>query len=780
MINQTLNNRYKITERLGKGAMGTVYKATDLQSEKVVAVKVIASDLAVDPSMLERFRREGETLRQLRHLNIVGFVDAFQYDDQYVIIMEYVSGGSLFELIKAGRLSIERAVQISLDLCDALIRSHRLKIIHRDIKPENVLIDEDGAPKLADFGVARLSEGTRMTRSGTQVGTPYYMAPEAWEGKTLDAQADIWSLGVVLFEMLTGKVPFGGDTGAAVMNKVLTTQPPNLKTLRNEAPSGMVKIVSRMLARDKKRRYQTMREIAVDLERGQQSITGLPAIKVKSVRWLPAWISLGLVLAISAVWLWTKPQGEQPAAQVADSTNTPRTTATIIRTIEPTSTPNPLALGERLEQCGSDLCIVDSQGKRTPIGLARQFVIYSTNEPHFGISPDGSKVVFSACLIETLSSGASCIPDLYIANRDGSNAVYLSGPPDNYQLWPSWSPDGELIVFNSGCGIQIIQPDGAGTRQIASGCLVAEAYMYAWSPDSQQIAWTGGQHSDVGEHNYDRLWVINRDGSGLRSLLVSSDPLFSGEVAWSPDGQSLAVGFQDGTTYVFSANCDSAPSGCDLSSATIIKEIPQDWLPTFRPQWLSAYADPQAAVNGCGFDDKLLFAENFENPDITQLGIWEVRESPDGQRALHALNPDVATAFVTLPLSSEPIIEKQISFDVMHIAPEWGLDFRIDPVRDRFNYDLSTAGNSLFKLRYWFGQDAHADLASITTLEPDVWTRVKIIWETENTIVVSLNDTEVIRYIEPNSVIERGRMQIWLYTANAEAWFDDIVICGQE
>jgi serine/threonine protein kinase len=280
MIGQKLNNRYTITARLGRGAMGTVYRATDTQSGRDVAVKVISSELAVDPDMLERFKREGKALSKLKHPNIVGFVDAFQHDEQYLIVMEYVSGGSLYELIKAGPLSIEHGRQIALDLCDALIRAHRLNIIHRDLKPENVLIDEDGTPKLADFGVARLSEGTRMTRSGVQVGTPYYMSPEAWEGRTLDAQADIWSLGVVLFEMLAGQVPFGGDTPLAVMSKISTTPPPDLRKLRADVPSGLVRIIGKMLTRDKRWRYQTMREVAVDLERVRQSTTPLP-IKVK-------------------------------------------------------------------------------------------------------------------------------------------------------------------------------------------------------------------------------------------------------------------------------------------------------------------------------------------------------------------------------------------------------------------------------------------------------------------------------------------------------------------
>lgn len=272
MIGQKLNNRYEVTTRLGKGAMGTVYRATDTQTERDVALKIISGELAVDPAMLERFKREGEALRHLKHLNIVGFIDAFQHHEQSIIVMEYVEGGSLYDLIKRGPLPIEHAVQIALDLCDALISSHRLKIIHRDLKPENILIDNEGTPKLADFGVARLSEGTRMTRSGVQVGTPYYMSPEAWEGKPLDAQADIWSLGVVIFEMLSGQVPFGGDTPLAVMTKVSTTPPPDLKKLRADVPSGLVRIISKMLTRNKQRRYQTMREVAVDLEREQQAM----------------------------------------------------------------------------------------------------------------------------------------------------------------------------------------------------------------------------------------------------------------------------------------------------------------------------------------------------------------------------------------------------------------------------------------------------------------------------------------------------------------------------
>jgi formylglycine-generating enzyme required for sulfatase activity/tRNA A-37 threonylcarbamoyl transferase component Bud32 len=322
MIGQTLRNRYFISTRIGKGAMGTVYRATDTKTGQEVALKVIYSELAVDPAMLERFKREGDALRQLKHPNIVEFVDAFEHDEQYVIVMEYLSGGSLFDLLLEGPLPIERVRQIALDLCDALIRAHRLNIVHRDIKPENVMMNQNGTPKLADFGLARLSHDTRMTRSGTQFGTPHYMAPEAWEGKTLDAQADIWSLGILMFEMLTGQVPFHGDTPLAVMNKVFTSQPSRIKKLRSNLPPSLAKIIRRMLARDKKQRYQTMREVAVDLERNQAA--PLP-ISTKTKRVAAGFILIvglvagGVILADN----WLSPQGSAAPLTTQATTQEP-------------------------------------------------------------------------------------------------------------------------------------------------------------------------------------------------------------------------------------------------------------------------------------------------------------------------------------------------------------------------------------------------------------------------------------------------------------------------
>ena len=191
----------------------------------------------------------------------------FVYQGHQVIVMEYVPGGNLRQLIAQGALPPGRAREIALDLCDALTSAHRLNIIHRDIKPENVLLAGDGTPKLTDFGLARLvSEKTRLTGSGMLMGTPDYMSPEAWEGRPLDEQADIWSLGVVLYEMLTGELPFGGDTIATVMNRVLTAPVPDVRSVRPEVAPPMAAIVRRMMRRDPLERFRTMRQVGVDLE----------------------------------------------------------------------------------------------------------------------------------------------------------------------------------------------------------------------------------------------------------------------------------------------------------------------------------------------------------------------------------------------------------------------------------------------------------------------------------------------------------------------------------
>ena len=267
--NTTLHGRYTIKKELGRGGMGLVYLGVDTNGREV-AIKRLAPELTGDTAVLERFRREGEALKTLRHPNIVEFIEMFEESGQHFIVTEYIGGGNLLELLRQGPMPMEEVRRITLDICDALVRAHKLEIIHRDIKPENILLTDDKVAKLADFGIARLvNEGSRLTRTGMIVGTPDYLAPEIWNGQTPDAQTDLWSLGVVLFEMMGGRIPFEGDSLVSIMRSITSAPIPNLRTLRPGLPEGMVQIVERLLERDRTHRYTTARQLSADLEAGQ-------------------------------------------------------------------------------------------------------------------------------------------------------------------------------------------------------------------------------------------------------------------------------------------------------------------------------------------------------------------------------------------------------------------------------------------------------------------------------------------------------------------------------
>ncbi len=269
---RTIANRFVIADPerdlLGHGGMGDVFRAIDTQTGETVAVKALSPDvLARDPGLLERFLREGEVLRRLNHPNIVHMVAACEEAGRHYLVMEYVSGGSLEGLLqKRGGLPVVRTVEIGLDLADALTRAHRLGIIHRDLKPANVLLAPDGTPRLADFGIAHVANGLHLTQTGVLIGTVDYLSPEACQGEPLDERADIWAFGAMLYEMLSGHVPFAGQTLAARLTAILTQPVPHLAQAASGIPDALVDLVSRMLEKDRCRRIPSARLVGVELE----------------------------------------------------------------------------------------------------------------------------------------------------------------------------------------------------------------------------------------------------------------------------------------------------------------------------------------------------------------------------------------------------------------------------------------------------------------------------------------------------------------------------------
>jgi len=265
-------NRFEIRDPekdlLGRGSMGDVYRAIDTHTGELVAIKALDPRVvARDPGILERFVREGEALRQLDHPNIVRMVAAVEDGDQHYLVMEYVAGGSLHDLLEAqGSLPILRVLEIALELADALTRAHHLGIIHRDLKPANVLLAEDGTPRLTDFGIAYVADSPRLTQTGVLVGTVDYLSPEACEGEAIDARADIWSFGVMLYEMLSGERPFGGKGLSATLTSILTQPVPDLGERCPDAPEALIDLVYRMLEKDREGRIPSVRLVGAELE----------------------------------------------------------------------------------------------------------------------------------------------------------------------------------------------------------------------------------------------------------------------------------------------------------------------------------------------------------------------------------------------------------------------------------------------------------------------------------------------------------------------------------
>jgi predicted ATPase len=259
---------------LGRGSMGEVYRATDTHTGEPVAVKALDPRVvARDPGILERFVREGEALRQLDHPNIVRMVAAVEEEEAttgvvaHYLVMEYVAGGSLHDLLQAqGALPTPVVLEIALELADALTRAHHLGIIHRDLKPANVLLAEDGTPRLTDFGIAYMADTPRLTQTGVLVGTVDYLSPEACEGEPIDERGDIWSFGVMLYEMLIGERPFGGKSLTATLTAILTQTMPDLGERRPEAPEALVDLVYRMLEKDPQQRIPSVRLVGAELE----------------------------------------------------------------------------------------------------------------------------------------------------------------------------------------------------------------------------------------------------------------------------------------------------------------------------------------------------------------------------------------------------------------------------------------------------------------------------------------------------------------------------------
>jgi len=270
----TFAGRYQVIEELGHGGMGRVYKVQDTDIKEKVALKLLRPEIALDKETVERFSNELKLARKISHRNVCRMFDLGKAEGTTFITMEYVPGEDLKKLIrKTGQLGTGRAVSIAKQICEGLAEAHHLGIAHRDLKPQNIMVDEDGNARIMDFGIARSLSAKSITGAGVMIGTPEYMSPEQVEGKEVDQRSDIYSLGVILFEMVTGRVPFEGDTPLTIAVKHKSERPRNPRELNTQIPEGLSRVILKCLEKDKGKRYQTAEDLHADLEQVEQ---GLP------------------------------------------------------------------------------------------------------------------------------------------------------------------------------------------------------------------------------------------------------------------------------------------------------------------------------------------------------------------------------------------------------------------------------------------------------------------------------------------------------------------------
>src|SRR5215217_1338486 len=267
VIGTLISERYRLDEKIGSGGMSSVYRAFDPTLERWVAIKLMHRDISHDPDQLERFRREARAVASLNHPHIVTVIDAGEDDGAPYIVFEYVEGETLKERIRRlGRLPVSEAVAYAIEIGRALDAAHASRLVHRDVKPQNVLIDRDGRAKVTDFGIARSLEAQGLTATGRVLGTTDYVSPEQALGHEVTGQSDIYSLGIVLYEMLTGETPFKADTQVAVAMRHVRDPLPDVQRRRPEISASLAAVVERATAKETQNRYQDVGEMVHDLE----------------------------------------------------------------------------------------------------------------------------------------------------------------------------------------------------------------------------------------------------------------------------------------------------------------------------------------------------------------------------------------------------------------------------------------------------------------------------------------------------------------------------------
>ena len=536
---------FRLGEKIGQGGMGEVFEAEDTRLKRSVAIKILPSAMAADHERLDRFQREAQVVAALNHPNIVTIFSVEEAEGLSFIAMEKIEGQTLDRLVPREGLPLGRLFDIAVPLADAVNAAHEKGVTHRDLKPGNVMVSAEGRVKVLDFGLAKLrheiaaTEETSLptqdvTEDGIVLGTVPYMSPEQVQGKPVEPRSDIFSLGIMLYEMCTGRRPFSGETSAHVISAILRDTPDSVTDLNREMPRHLARIIRRCLQKDPRRRYQTALDLRNELEELQReiasgevqpvSVSMAPVRGVAPRRWWPLVVLVpALVVVVSlVVMFWPRAPVDTPSTL---ETSFAQLTQQPGQELRPTLSPDGKFVAYMSKASGNWDILLQRIGGRNPINLTEGST-EDDGSPKF--SPDGERIAFRS---ERQGGG------IFVMGATGESARRVTeGGFD-----PAWSPDGTRIVHATEGTAQ--NPYARNTvsqlwvTEVATGetelLYAGDAVQPDWSPGGHRIAYWGLQ-GDSGQRD---LWTVNADGTD--PVPVTDDADLDWNPVWSPDGSWL-------------------------------------------------------------------------------------------------------------------------------------------------------------------------------------------------------------------------------------------------
>ena len=539
---------YRGLELIGGGGMGVVYKAEDLRLARTVALKFLPPELTRDPEAKARFLQEARSASGLDHPNICTIHEVGETEDgRLYLAMPHYEGEILRQKIERGPLAIDEATDIALQIARGLAKAHGRGIVHRDIKPANLMVTSDGVVKILDFGLAKLVGSAAITRTGSSLGTPAYMSPEQARGEEVDHRTDLWSLGVVLYEMVAGRRPFRGEHEQAVVYSLLNDDPKPLTEVRSDTPPELERIVDGLLAKDPAKRYPTIEGPLGDLKalRHETMTTTVRTAGGGARGGIRPWLwaaGLGLVVALAAGALYLS-RGRTAEGRAPLAANYTRLTDQEGSESFPSLSPDGTYLLYVKAADGNADIYLQRVGGGNPHDLTSDSPADDT-QPAF--SPDGQQIAFRS---EREGGG------LFVMGATGESARRLT----DFGFNPAWSPDGGKIVFAtegvSGPQVrkldsQLWEVDAATGRTRPLG--TEDAVQPSWSPHGRRIAYWG-----VPRGGARVIWTI--PAAGGTPVQVTQDEHVNWNPVWSPDGQYLYfVSDRSGSMNVWRVAVDEA------------------------------------------------------------------------------------------------------------------------------------------------------------------------------------------------------------------------------